>query len=257
MAEPILLKDLALWMGGWDFTSFCNSINIGASKAEQGNGRFGDSGEVFHWGLEQVTAEAGGFHSSESATAPDPAIFSRINPSSTPSAQPLLVIPPNSPGDTPNTAGNIGYLVTGNQFAYNFGGPHGELLQFSTPTRLATTFALCRQTLMNPKASVSATTTGAGQQLGALTATQKLYVSFHVFSISGTGQWTLTVESDDNASFTSATTRDTFASVDQDDDPTGVTRIISGAITDDYWRAVLTEDSGTSTIAYAVSMGIK
>lgn len=257
MAESVLVKDLACWLGGYDLTSHLDTINIAAAKAELSNKRYGDSVEAVYPGLEQINAEAGGFNSSEDSTGPDPVIWSRIDPTATPSGWPLLVVPPYSPAATPNTFGNTGYLVTGNQFAYNFSGNHGELLKFATPTRLASTFELARQTVMAAKAAVSVTTTGTGKQLGALSASQKMVVSFHVFSISGTGQWTLTIQSDDNSGFTSATTRDTFTSVDEGDDPTSAIRTISGAVTDDWWRAVLTEDSGTSTITYAVSMGIK
>lgn len=256
MAEPVLLKDLACWLGGYDLTSYLNSVNVSAAKAELGNGRFGDGGEVFFPGLEQITSELGGFYSSEAADAPDRVIWPRIDPTLTPAAWPLLVVPPFSPSATPDTHANRGYLVVGKQFTYNFGAPHGQLLPFNVSTRLSSTYKLYRQTIMQVKAAVSTTTTSTGLQLGALSATQELVVSLHVFNIDVAGNWTLTIESDDNSGFTTATTRDTFTAVTEADDPTAVVRKISGAVADDWWRAVLTENSGTSTITYAVTMGV-
>jgi hypothetical protein len=166
------------------------------------------------------------------------------------------MFPPFSPAGAPNTFGNRGYLVVGNQFNYNLGGTHGELQQFALGTKLGTTYALTRQRLMAAKAAVSGTTTGTGLQLGALSATQRMVISYHVFLITGTGSWTLTIESDDNSGFTSATVRATATVVSDADDPATEVLTVAGAVTDDWWRAVLTETSGTSTVTYAVSMGI-
>ena len=110
---------------------------------------------------------------------------------------------------------------------------------------------------MAPKAAVSVSTNGTASQLGALSAAQKMVISFHVFLIVGTGVWTLTIESDATNAFVGAeTTRATLTSVDQDDDPAMAVATIAGAVTDTWWRAVLTETSGTATITYSVSLGI-
>jgi len=259
MAEPVLLSNLLAYLGGYDFGGDGNitSVNLTLAKAELANSRFNkDNGETFHPGIQQVTAELGGFFASSVATDPDPVIFTRIDPTLTSTSWPLLLVPPFSPAATPDTFGNHGYLIVGKQFTYNFGGTHGELMTFNLGTKLGTTFAATRNRIMATKTAVSGTTTGTGLQLGALAATDRMVVSFHVFLISGTGSWTLTIESDDNSGFTSATVRDTFTVVDETDDPTNEVRAIAGAVTDDWWRAVLTETSGTSTITYAVSMGI-
>lgn len=258
MAEPVLLKDLLAWFGGYDFQGHVSSANLTGAKAELANGRFGDDVEPLFPGLQQIASEFGGFWSAENSSAPDTVIWPRIDPTLTPAAWPVVMIPPYSPAATPNTFGNWGYLVVGKQYSYNFTGQHGQLMPFSVRTLPATTYALYRQKLMAAKATVSATTTGTGFQLGELTASLKMVVSFHVFSITGTGAWTLTIESDDNSGFTSATTRATLTQVDQDDDPTFEVVEIAGPISnDDFWRAVLTEDSGTSSITYAVTMGIQ
>lgn len=250
MALPQLLKDSAVWLAGYDFTGYLNSVNFAAAKAELPSNVFTDGVECYFPGLVSVIAEAGGFWNSESALAPDPVVFDRVKADATPADWPLIVVPGG------NTEGNIGYAVVGNQFMYQLGGAHGQLLPFSMKTLPSTGYKLYRQRLERAKASVTATTTSAGFQYGALSAAQQMIVTFHVFLISGTGAWTLTIQSDDNAGFSSATTRAAFTQVDQAGDPAFQVVKISGAITDDYWRAVLTEDSGTSTISFAVSMGI-
>ena len=101
--------------------------------------------------------------------------------------------------------------------------------------------------------SASGNTTG--RQLGAVSATQSVYASIHVWSVAGTSTPTLTakIQSDDNSSFTSATDRITMSSA------TAITseyKSQAGAITDDYWRVNWTV-SGTSPIFKAiVSIGI-
>jgi hypothetical protein len=99
---------------------------------------------------------------------------------------------------------------------------------------------------------VGVTTTSVGKEYGALLATDQLLVSLHVFSING-GTWTLTIQSDDNSGFTTPTTRDTFTAVTTA--PTFQVRKIVGAVTDNWWRAVMTETVAGTELTYSVTMG--
>lgn len=106
--------------------------------------------------------------------------------------------------------------------------------------------------LAKAKGSVSATgALGTARQLGAVSATQYLYAAFHVFSVGTT--ITVVLESDDNAGFSSATTRATIGPVTAVGG-TWATRV-AGAITDDYYRFRVTAITGTFTVAAA--FGIK
>lgn len=248
MAEPVLLSNAAVWLGGYDLSGSLNNIDLKLSKAELSNSRFGDLAETFEPGLEQIDCSLGGYHD-YAALGTDVRLYPRIKSDGT--SWPLTVAPPNATTAAPGADGNIAYTIAGKQFSLEVSAAHGELLPYTLTSRLASTgtgSAIYRQTVVLPKASVSATTTGTGRQLGAVSATQKIVAVLHVFSVTG-GSWVLTVESDDNALFSSATTRATFTAA------TGVARQVietNGAITDDYWRVVLTKTGGTSCVAAAL-----
>lgn len=258
MAEPTFLKDALIMLGGYDLTAFSNNINLTGAKAELSHSTFGDGVESFFPGLRQVSGEISGFWSAAGALAVDSVVGgSRILVANDPTTTwPLVIIPPNAVGVAANTYGNSGYAVIGRQFTYGISGAHGELLPFTFKTMPSSGYALARQRLEVAKQSLSATHTSTGSQLGTLSAAQRLIATLHVFSISGTGSWTLTIESDDNSGFTTPTTRITFSTVDDTEDPAMEVAQVAGAITDDWWRAVLTETSGTSTISAAVTIGI-
>ncbi len=187
MADPLILKNLACWLGGYDLSGYLSSVNLTAAKVELPDARFGDTAEVSFPGLQQIVTEVGGFFGSDSALAPDPVAWTRIDQTLTPAVWPLLLVPPSSPNATPNTVGNRGYLVHGRQFNYAVSGQHGQSLPFSLATKPGSGYALFRQRLEAAKAAVSVTTTSAGFQYGALAASEKMVVSFHVFLITGTG----------------------------------------------------------------------
>lgn len=120
----------------------------------------------------------------------------------------------------------------------------------------SSTGPVVRGSLIHPSnVSRTATSTGTGRQLGAVVAGKSIYAALHVISASGTSP-TLAVilQSDDNAGFTTPTTRITFSTA------TGKTSQMSslaGAITDDYWRISYTiGGSATPTFAFAVTAGI-
>lgn len=103
--------------------------------------------------------------------------------------------------------------------------------------------------LIVPKTTVTAGGSGTGYQVGAVASGQKIYAAVHVLACTGTLGMTLV--SDDNSGFTSATTRHTFTSA------TGATSewaSVAGAITDTYWRVNYSLPSGSAT--FAVTVGI-
>jgi len=108
----------------------------------------------------------------------------------------------------------------------------GELLKFTIEAN--GTGKLARGTIM---ATGAKTTTGNGtaRQLGAVTATQKVYAAMHVIAVSGTDPTLdMIVESDDAEGFASGVPRITFTQA------TAITsewKTADGAITDDWWRA--------------------
>lgn len=108
-----------------------------------------------------------------------------------------------------------------------------------------------RGELLLPKAARTSASSSTARNLGAVSATQRVYASLHVLSITG-GNVVATVTSDDASGFPSPTTRLTFAT------RTTVgseTLSAAGAITDSWWRVTWTQTASTAT--FAVLVGIQ
>jgi len=157
------------------------------------------------------------------------------------------------------TEGAVAYLADG---AYAsmlpVGGTVGEAARYSftaVPATLADGHKLVRGILeANRTVTTSSNTTGSNT-LGAISASQRLSASLHVFTLSGTSPTLdVKVQSDDNSGFTTPTDRITFA---QATTRSGQFSYINGAVTDTYWRVIWTiGGSATPTVAFAVSLGI-
>jgi len=83
----------------------------------------------------------------------------------------------------------------------------------------------------------------AGQQLGALSATQRLWVAVHLFDAAGAVGFD--IESDDNGGFTTATQRIDVPDITVSGSWAGT---VLGAITDDYWRVNIISGSGVDAL---------
>ena len=152
--------------------------------------------------------------------------------------------------------GSAAYLLKSIPLNYKaLTGAVGELAMGSL-SGSSSTGPVVRGQLIHPS-NVSRTTssTGTGRQLGAVSATQSVYAALHVISASGTSPTLdVIVQSDDNAGFTTPTTRLTFT---QATGRTSQMTSLAGALTDDYWRVSYTiGGTGTPTFAFAVTCGI-
>jgi len=250
VAEPVVLRDCRMYVGPYALHGSLTGLSLTAKKAELASNRMGDVAETFVPGLQDIGLNASGFWASDAVATslePDTIIYPRINPSLEPVAWPVTVCPPNAPSATPGAAGNLSYTMVGKQYTFNPAqGSHGDTIKYDVSTRASSAGGgLYRGTVVLPATSVTATTTGTAFQLGALSATQKIVATLHVVAING-GSWVLTIESD-TVGFPSATTRATFTAA-----TTITTQVVevSGAITDDYFRAVLTKTGGTSCTAF-------
>jgi hypothetical protein len=101
----------------------------------------------------------------------------------------------------------------------------------------------------------TATANSTGTQIGALSTTQTLYAALHVTAFSGTSPTLdVKVQSDDNSGFSSATDRITFTQ------NTGSIQSqwgsVNGAVTDDYWRSVMTIGGTAPSFTVYITLGI-
>lgn len=150
------------------------------------------------------------------------------------------------------TAGQPAYLFQAGKSKYQLFGQLGALAPFSLHSAGTDPFGVVRGLLGAARQSVSATgALGSGLNLGAVSATQFVYASFHVFPVVGT-TITVVVESAAASNFAGATTRATIGPL------TTVGGVwlprVAGAISDTWWRFRVTAITGTFTVAGAIAV---
>lgn len=110
-------------------------------------------------------------------------------------------------------------------------------------------------TVMAAKAARSTSSnSGTALQLGAVSASQRIYAALHVFAASGTTPTlAVTVKSDNGVGFGTPATQITFTTATA----TGAQfASAAGAISDDYWRVDWTVGGTTPSFTFAVVIGI-
>ena len=137
------------------------------------------------------------------------------------------------------------------QGSYNRGGNVGQRAEWTAEGKISS-YVLTDGNIMATGAKTT-TFNGTARQLGALSATQKLYATLHATAKTTFTSAVFKVQSDDNSGFTTPTDRITFSTV------TGLTSEfatpVSGAITDDWWRVICSSFTGTSLTIY-IAVGI-
>lgn len=239
--------NLAAYMGQIDLTS--NLIAVaGEYGAElQDNTVFGNTSRSKAGGFKTVKLNFEGYWE---AINPDLRLFRAV--SQTDTNIPVTVASNGS------TEGDVAHSFLANFASYSPGGSLGEMMKFSAEAEASggDTGLIKGYIMQNGTETTSTNTTGV--QLGAVGAGQKLYMALHVLpTVSGTSPTLdVTVESDDNSGFTSATTRGTFTQATAE--TSEWLTPVSGAITDDWWRIAWTiGGTDTPTFPFVVFVGIQ
>ncbi|HET8684777.1 MAG TPA: hypothetical protein VFM54_23330 [Micromonosporaceae bacterium] len=235
------------WLGGYDFTTDTNQATLRLSREPLGADVFqvGLVGRSRRAGLQDVQASVAGLWQAGSGMV-DPAVIAVLGGTVQPVTQSVS-----------GTEQDVAYLYQAGSFSYEMFGEVGQLTPFSLAIQGARgsgslSAGAVRGRLLKARGNVSATgATGTAYQLGAVGASQYLYATLHVFGAGTT--ITAVLESDDNAGFSSATTRMTFGPITTTGGTWG-TRV-AGPITDDYYRIRVTAITGTFSAGAAA--GIK
>jgi len=245
---PRIFKDFAIWSGPYALAAKTKEVSLDYSCDEKDVTSLVDSTVISFPGLMKVSASIKGFtdHGTVTASAHyiDPIMFAAIGEETGVGLTMAI-----DGGDS----GDICFFFTPNRMKYSpISGSVGDIHEFEVSASNASG-RLVRGKVALPSGSVSgASGNGTGYQLGALSATQKLYAALHVFDVSSGGSVVFKVQSDDNAGFTTPTDRITFVAA------TGATwenGNVAGAITDDYWRVTYARTGG-ATFNAALSFGI-
>lgn len=243
MAE-LAVVNAFLYLGGHDFTGDIDTWQMTGTAEALKKTTFRNNGaNEYKMGLKTTTMSMGGF-ASFGADSQDAELFSFY------SGRTAGVVTVGND----ETEGQPCCMTQ--QFVPSFtpggGGQAGQMSKFTMSGQGTDVAGGVRGYLLKETGAVSATgAIGTGVQIGAVGATQYLYSTLHLQGAAGTSI-TVVLESDDNAGFSSATTRITFGPL------TAVggnwATPVAGAITDDYWRFRVTAITGTWTVAGAAGI---
>lgn len=239
MAQSILRNQKILF-GGYDLTGTVNSVAVETGCAILDGTVFGDITKNNKAGLLTVGCGIQGFVDLSSI---DKALFDSIG------VQGKAISIADS-----GTEGATVYFFKGFAGGYNPQGTVGE--QFKYSLAAAAEGRMVRGSLMENNTGIIATGNGTARQLGAVSATQKLYAAIHVLGVSGTlPTLDVVIKSDASNDFTGAETqRLAFTQA------TGITSQIievSGAITDTWDKIYWTVGgSGSPSFDFIVALGI-
>jgi hypothetical protein len=151
-------------------------------------------------------------------------------------------------------AGDIAVFMNALSAAYTIGDKVDTILPFTVEASGRGTPAINGRLFVAAGNKTSSSTSSA-LQLGAVSASQRVYAAIHVLSVSGTNPTLdVTVKSDNGSGFPSPATQLTFAQ------KTAVGyefKSAAGAITDDWWRVDWTiGGTATPTFSFVVAVGI-
>lgn len=225
-----------------ELAGYVNKLDLNATAEAKPWDNFGGGGwKSFAPGLMMVTLEATGFNDFGS-TGLDAAVpLTGFGGSS--------VYCVSVPGTTAADPAFFGQGVRSSQLPAGF--KIGEVSDWSLG--LSGNGRMVRGSLLHPSAARAASGTGTAVAFTAPTATQSLYASFHVLSVTGAGTLTLKVQTDDNSGFATPTDRITstaFAAVGSQQ--TSLAGALAG---ETHMRATWTV-AGFTSVTFIVAAGV-
>lgn len=235
-----VLIDVRAFVAGYDLSGQMNACALEYGADMRDATTFGAGTRINAGGLKTVVAKLEGLWDASTTSAPDPVAFNNLGIADQPA-----VISPTS------TVGDPAFLFRSVQSEYTPGAAVGDLYEFSVSLESASGQPLVRGALLAIGAATG-DTTGAAVLLGAVSATQSLYAALEVMS--GTGNFTAKIQSDDNPGFTSPTDRITFTLVGTAVPVASEWKTLAGPITDTYYRLVTTNPN---TRNFTAALGIK
>jgi len=251
MSQQILSQS-KLYAGAFDFSGDLKGIALRLGADQNDTTTFSSGGVRTRTpGLKTAAFQLDGlWNVASGAIATDDQLFGNIAAGAVP-----VTIAPQTGAE-----GEVSYILSADFADYAPGGKVGEMLAFTASGEAAgnsaTAAACARATLLRSAlAAIVATGNGTIYNLGAVSASQKLYAALHVLAMSSSGTPALDVKIQSAAlvGFGSPTDRITFSTLAAVGSQWATP--VAGPITDAYWRCVVTLTNITS-VTLAVSAGI-
>lgn len=241
---PTVLFDARIYLETVDLTGFGNKVELASTALDEDKTTFASGGwKERAGGLFDTVAGLEGFFDSGDLSKPDDGFWATLGGNQ----NALTVVP------TSGAVGSLAYLTRAQVKDYKPGANVGKLLSWSA--NLGGNSPMVRGQILHPQGTARTTSgNGTGVQLGAVSATQRLWSTLHVFSVSGTTpSITVKVQSSVDNSWASPTDRITFAA---DTTLDGQVGSVLGAVTDTWWRTTWAVSGTTPSFLFAVAAGI-
>ena len=241
------LMDARVFLGGYEYTSFSNSLSTDYGVEVLDETVFGDTTRTNIAGLRTFAFTMSGYRDDGGSTPFGDAggtAYSRIG-----AAREVFSFAPVGTSD-----GQRSFTIRGVNGTYTpLSGTVGDLLPFELSGNAAHSELI--RGVVEGVGTKTSTANSTGPNLGALSAAQSLYAGLHVTAYSGSSPTLdVKVKSDDNSGFSSATDRITFTQ------NTGSIQAqwgsVNGAVTDTYWRTVMTIGGTGPSFTLYVTLGI-
>ena len=254
MASQVALTG-GIYLGPADLTTYTDNVQMGPFKFDAVKmPTFGSGGNMVQKpGLFSIMMDASGFNDfAASALDQTVNIIANGRTQYPFSAVPGIGITPIATGD--RAFMSRGVLSEGSPMdPFKVGDAVGYRLHLTGDT------AGVRGYVGLPRAARTTTTTGAAVAQAGPTATQNLYAALHVFAATGTPTLDVTIQSDDNAGFTTPTTRITFTQATIAGGAPWyqfATPVPGNWSTETHLRALATIGGGTPNIDFAVFFAV-
>ncbi|MET9301783.1 hypothetical protein ABZX66_20915 [Micromonospora aurantiaca] len=242
-----VLKGVRLFSGGVDLTSNTNKVELKTEIEEKDATAFNPLSTTAVW-----TELLGGLASSSADgegqwEAGDPGKVDDATWAARGGVGALTVCPAGA------NVGDLAWVTQALTGSYSLGGQVGDVAPWSASW--AGSWPLVRGQILHPPGTPrTASGNGTSRQLGALSASQALYVVLHVLSATGTTpSVTVVVESDDTSGMATPTTRATFTAATAS---CGQAVKVAGPVTDDWWRIKWTVSGTTPSFLLVAAAGI-
>src|SRR3990167_4064054 len=218
----IILTDVNIAWQEFNLTTDHNRVALNYGAEGKDDTVFGDTTRSSKGGLYTVAAKGVGLWNSADDGV-DEQLFADIG-----QATRLITIAPDG-----WTAADYAYIFEAMSSQYTVGAQVGELLPFTWEARSEGS-KLIRGTVLLQNTALVASGNSAAIQLGAVTATQKIFAHLHVFGATAGDTFDAVLQSDSDQAFTTPNARATFTQVGAT--VTAERKSANGAITDTWWR---------------------
>ena len=236
-----VMKDCGLWIAGYNLRGNMNALALDYGAEMLDATVYGNDTRIMAGGLKTMGFSHQGLFDPDV----DKVLFDRIGVSNE-----LMTITPA--GVAVADPAYFKQIVSGE---YSPGGAIGDLMKFSISGD-AGDGPLVRGAIMANGAFTTTANGAVNSNLGAVSASQKLYAGLHITAVSGTTpSVTVKIQSAPTAGFAAPTDRLTFTAATVIGAQWGTP--VAGAITDAHWRAVYTISGTTPSFTLIVSMGIQ